>query len=200
MCGNCQNRLKSEHAAGGGTLSELMRRLPSVMRRPAVRAALSGIVVTLVLTVIVITAVLLTPGADVSTISDNAPLIGALLAIGGVATTQLVNIALEDQRAHEAALRAYLEHIGELVRDKKLSRLKLDTKEVRTVARAQTLAVLKGLRRDPDRKRILMLFLSEAELLEKDRTILSLAMADLSGADLGGLGPPRGGRSYARRS
>lgn len=165
-----------------------------LVRRPGVREALGvGIVATLILTVIVITVLLLTSGGDIiSTVSDNAALIGALIALGGVFTTQLVNIALEDNRAHEAALRAYLDQIGNLLLDKNLRRAEKGA-EVRTLARAQTLAVLKGLRGDPDRKRILMLFLSEAKLLEKVGTILCLEMADLSKAGLAELGSPLGG-------
>jgi hypothetical protein len=52
----------------------------------------------------------------------------------------------------------------------------------RTVVRAQTLSVLEGL--DPDRKRILLLFLYESGLIHKDKPVVSLAVANLSRANL----------------
>jgi hypothetical protein len=85
---------------------------------------------------------------------------------------------LETQRAHESALQKYLEQVGMLlIQHPKPA-------DFGTVARAQTLAVLKGLRGDRDRKRVLMLFLSESKLLDKNRKDFCLRLADLSDADL----------------
>ncbi len=53
-----------------------------------------------------------------------------------------------------------------------------------TVARAQTLAVLEGL--DPDRKRILLQFLYESNLIKVDKPVISLAGANLEEAKLEG--------------
>jgi hypothetical protein len=151
------------------------------MRKPAGLAVIGG-VATLVLALIVVIALvvialLLTGGR--SSVSENAPLIApliaAVIALGGVFTTQLVNTALENQRAHEAALQKYLEQVGKLLIKK--------GPNFSMVARAQTLAVLKSLRGDRDRKRVLMLFLSESELIDKNN-IGFLRLADLSDANL----------------
>jgi hypothetical protein len=69
------------------------------LRSPAILAAI-GVVATLVLASVVVMALLQT--GDAKSLSENAPVIGALLALGGVFTTQLVNSALEDRRAREA--------------------------------------------------------------------------------------------------
>jgi Pentapeptide repeats (8 copies) len=145
---------------------------------PSVLAAI-GVVATLVLALMVVIVLVLTHGARA--VTTNAALIAALVALGGVFTAQLVNTGLEAQRAHEAALQKYLEQVGMLL-----------TQEPKTpnfgkVARAQTLAVLKGLQGDSDRKRVLMLFLSESKLLDKARYDFNLRLADLSYAHLGGL-------------
>src|SRR5215210_5022654 len=68
-------------------------------RRPAVWAAI-GVLVTVVLAVGVV-IVLLWFGGDAKAVSNNAPLIAAVIALGGVFTAQMVSIALEDQRTRE---------------------------------------------------------------------------------------------------
>ena len=70
------------------------------LRSPAVLTVI-GIGATLVLSAAVI-VVLLRFGGGAKAVSDNAALIGALVALGGVFTTQLVNSALEGQRAQQA--------------------------------------------------------------------------------------------------
>jgi hypothetical protein len=125
-------------------------------------------------------------------VSDNAALIGALVALGGVFTAQMVSIALDDrrsqeareleaQRAHETALQNYFEQVGKLLIEQPLRRASPGD-NLSTVVRAQTLAVLEGL--DPDRKRILLEFLYESELISKDKTVVSLASANLSRVNL----------------
>jgi hypothetical protein len=90
------------------------------LRSPAVLAAI-GVVATLVLAVAVVMVLLRTGGAGA--VSDNAGLIGALVALGGVFTAQMVSISLDDrraqqareleaQRAHEAALQNYLNDVA----------------------------------------------------------------------------------------
>jgi len=128
----------------------------------------------------------------VKALSDNAALIGALVALGGVFTAQLVGISLdtrrsqearelEAQRAHEAALQKYLEQVGKLLIEHPLRDSSLGD-DLSTVVRAQTLAVLQGL--DPQRKRILLQFLYESGLINKDAPVISLAFANLRGVDL----------------
>jgi hypothetical protein len=125
-------------------------------------------------------------------VSDNAALIGALVALGGVFTAQMVSIALddrrtwesrelEDQRAHETALQNYFEQVGKLLVEQPL-RGTSPGDNLSTAVRAQTLAVLEGL--DHDRKRFLLEFLYESGLINKDNPVVSLVSANLRGANL----------------
>jgi hypothetical protein len=152
-----------------------------------------GGVATLVLLLVVVWLLWRTGGAKA--ISDNAALIGALVALGGVFTAQLVSIALDDrrtqeardleaQRTREAALQNYLEVVGELLIEKPLRRASPGD-YLSTVVRAQTLSVLEGL--DPDRKRILLLFLYESGLIYKDKPVVRLEAANLNGINLNGV-------------
>jgi Pentapeptide repeats (8 copies) len=165
----------------------LGRRLKS--RSPAVLFAI-GVVVTIVLALVVVLTLALTGGAKA--LSDNAALLGALVALGGVFTAQMVSISLDERRAHEArdieaqrahetALQNYIEAVGELLIEKPLRRAS-PADNLSTVVRAQTLSVLEGL--DPDRKRILLLFLYESGLIYRDKPVVSLAAANLSDATL----------------
>jgi Pentapeptide repeats (8 copies) len=167
--------------------SVLGRRL--TLRSPAVLATI-GVVGTIVLAVGVVIALLRT-GND-KAVSDNAPLIAAVIALGGVVTAQMISIALDDrrtqeardleaQRAREAALQSYFEDVGELLIEKSLHRAN-PSDNLSTVVRAQTLSVVEGL--DPDRKRILLLFLYESGLICRDKPVVSLAAANLSNATL----------------
>ncbi len=90
---------------------------------------------------------------------------------------------LEAQRAHEAALEKYIEHLGNLLTEQQLHNTPAD-EHLRAVARAHTLAVLEGL--DPDRKRVLLGFLHESNLIHLDKPIISLKGANLKGANLPG--------------
>ena len=99
---------------------------------------------------------------------------------------------LEEQRAQDAVLQAYLDQMGVLLIEKDL-RGSERLSEVRTLARARTLTVLERL--DPSRKTEVMRFLIEAGLIQvhgQDATgapIISLDRADLSGADLSSTEP-----------
>jgi hypothetical protein len=95
-----------------------------------------GIAATIVVTVALVLTLLLSSGAKA--VSDNAALIGALVGLGGVFTTQMVNSALDDrraqetreletQRAHEAALQNYFEQVGTLLIEQPLRRARLPT-------------------------------------------------------------------------
>jgi hypothetical protein len=103
------------------------------LRNHPVLWAAIGVVVTIVLAVGVVLALQRT--GDAKAVSDNAPLIAAVIALGGVFTAQMVSIALEQQRtretreledrrtkeardleaqrAGEAALQNYFEQVGE---------------------------------------------------------------------------------------
>jgi len=158
-------------------------------RSPVVLTAL-GVAATLVLAVAVAMVLLRTGGAKA--LSDNAALIGALVALGGVFTAQMVSITLDDrraretreleaQRAHETALQNYFKRVGTLLIEQPL-RQASPGDNLSTVVRAQTLAVLEGL--NPNRKRILLLFLYESELIRKVKPVVGLDGANLSAADL----------------
>ena len=151
-----------------------------------------GVIATLVLALVVVMVLLQTGGAKA--LSNSAALIGALVALGGVFTAQMVGIALDDrrtqeardleaQRANEAALQNYFEDVGELLIEKRLHRASPGD-NLSTVVRAQTLSVLEGL--DPNRKRILLLFLYESGLIYKRKAVVSLAAAKLNEAILRG--------------
>ena len=84
-------------------------------------------------------------------------------------------------RAQENLLQAYLDRMTELLLEKGLRSSEVQS-EVRAVARSRTLAVLRGL--DGIRKGLLLRFLYESQLIEKDKVVVSLIGADLSEANL----------------
>ena len=96
---------------------------------------------------------------------------------------------LPDQRSQDALLQAYFDQMGVLLLDKGLNGAyeggdKVD-REVRTLARTRTLAALEGL--DPARKRLVVLFLMEASLIQNapgEEPVIGLVGADLGGVDL----------------
>src|SRR5215216_6222550 len=88
---------------------------------------------------------------------------------------------IEDQRAQDAALQAYLDQMTELILEKNLRDSKEES-EVRTLARARTLTVLGRL--GPDRKRSVVQFLYESYLIRKGNLIIDLEKANLSEANL----------------
>jgi Pentapeptide repeats (8 copies) len=169
-------------------VNEVWQRLKRILavkwRSPAGLTAI-GVAATLVLALAVVIALLSTGGAKA--VSDNAALLGALIALGGVFTAQIVNSTLEDRRAHETAVQNYFERVGKLLIEQPLRRASPGD-NLSTVVRAQTLSLLEGL--DPDRKRIVMAFLYESALISRRKPVISLSganlrMADLRGADLG---------------
>jgi uncharacterized protein YjbI with pentapeptide repeats len=99
---------------------------------------------------------------------------------------------IEEQRAQDAALQAYLDQMSTLLLDKDLrfsteDKATEDSKEARTLARARTLTVLGRL--DPSRKSALMQFLVEADLVQRvdgRDPIIALNHANLHGAALNG--------------
>jgi hypothetical protein len=94
--------------------------------------------------------------------------------------------AVEEQRAQDEALQAYLDQMSSLMIGKNSLRESEEGSEVRTLARARTLTVLGRL--DPKRKTALMQFLVEAGLVQRVEggrgPIISLTGANLSDANL----------------
>src|SRR5215218_3942653 len=121
------------------------------------------------------------------TISRNAPLMSALIALIGVLITQIVNTHLTrttqenqqilDQEAWQnSELQSYLSTVGELPSN--------PDPAADTAAQAQTLTVLPDL--DYEQKRTVMQFLYQADLINKDNPRISLFYADLTSANLKG--------------
>jgi uncharacterized protein YjbI with pentapeptide repeats len=88
---------------------------------------------------------------------------------------------IEEQRAQDAALQAYLDQMSALLLEKNLRDSEEDS-EARRLARARTLTVLERL--SPDRKGSVVRFLYESALVQKGNPIVDLATANLSNADL----------------
>jgi uncharacterized protein YjbI with pentapeptide repeats len=97
------------------------------------------------------------------------------------AVQQHLQLEVENQRAQDAALQAYLDQMSELLADKERP---LHTAQpgdsLGTIARARTLTVLTRL--DGVRKGSVLRFLYESALIIKERSTLSLRGADLSNA------------------
>src|SRR5215217_7646652 len=121
------------------------------------------------------------------TISRNAPLMSALIALIGVLITQIVNTHLTrttqenqqilDQEAWQnSELQSYLSTVGELPSN--------PDPAADTAAQAQTLTVLPDL--DLEQKRTVMQFLYQADLINKDNPRIRLFYADLTSANLKG--------------
>lgn len=83
-------------------------------------------------------------------------------------------------RSKEAALQSYLDRMTDLLR-KELGDREPDDK-VKAVARTLTLTTLRRL--DEPRKGILLRFLYEADLIYKDKRVIDLSEADLTGVNL----------------
>jgi uncharacterized protein YjbI with pentapeptide repeats len=99
------------------------------------------------------------------------------LADKRAAYEQEINI----DRLREELLQGYLDDMAELLLREKL--LSLDpSSPVRTIARARTLAVLRRI--TATRKAVVLQFLHESKLIDKDNPIVDLKGADLSKADL----------------
>jgi uncharacterized protein YjbI with pentapeptide repeats len=86
---------------------------------------------------------------------------------------------IEADRFREAALQAYLDRISGMLLERGL-RASAPGAEVRGVARARTLTVLRQL--DAERKGTLLRYLRESGLLEGDQPAVGLNRADLGGA------------------
>ena len=84
-------------------------------------------------------------------------------------------------RYRQEALTKYFEQMSQLLLDKNLRK---EGSEARTIARARTLSTLREL--DGFRKGLLIKFLAEAELVSKEKVVISVVDANLKGADLSG--------------
>src|SRR5215203_5325624 len=90
---------------------------------------------------------------------------------------------IEEERAQNDALQTYLEQMGQLLTKENLRSSEEDA-DVRVLARSQTLTVLQGL--GPGRKQVLLRFLYESHLIDKQGNVVILTGADLSKANLRG--------------
>jgi len=88
---------------------------------------------------------------------------------------------IAEDRAQETALQGYLDRMTGLLLDRELSEAHEKSK-IWAVARVRTLTVLQGL--DERRRGVLLSFLYEADLINRDRSIIPLARANLSRANL----------------
>jgi Pentapeptide repeats (8 copies) len=89
------------------------------------------------------------------------------------------------QQARDAALRAYLDQMSQLLTDKERPLHDANPGEsLSTVARARTLTVLPTL--DANQGRSVLQFLYEAGLIDKEHPIVDLTGAELRGIDLDG--------------
>lgn len=89
----------------------------------------------------------------------------------------------ETERDRAATFQAYIDEMGKLLTTGNLEdHDSPDAKKTRALARARTLTVLERL--DPKRKRSVLQFLRESELLQKERPIVELHDANLSDAAL----------------
>jgi len=99
------------------------------------------------------------------------------------AAQQERELAVESQRAQDEALQAYLDQMSQLLLDKdRPLRQAEEGDEVQTLARARTLTVLGSL--DGSRKASILRFFYESNLIKKDRVVLKLWTADLTGTCL----------------
>jgi uncharacterized protein YjbI with pentapeptide repeats len=110
------------------------------------------------------------------TISRNAALVSALIALFGVLITQIFNTHLTSNTQENEQLQSYLSTVGELPTN--------PNSAADTAAQAQTLTILPNL--SPEQKRSVVQFLYQAELINKDNPRISLFYADLASANLQG--------------
>jgi hypothetical protein len=113
----------------------------------------------------------------------NLLIVPVVLAIGGYLFTRSENRRagqIEEQRAQETALQAYLEQLTQLVREGLREKDPLNS--IRLLARGRTLHVFWQL--DPKRKRALLQMLHEAGLINRETSVIGLSGADLREAYL----------------
>jgi hypothetical protein len=140
-------------------------------------ARVLGVVLTTIILILLV--ILLSDFGIVS--SDNAVIVGAVLALVGVLITQMVNTfnardtqkhqqKLEDQRAQDNALQKYLDQVSEKETYEAL-RKAAEGGYKRAVMLAKMKTLLLAL--DVGRKSILLLFLNDAKLIKKKQYLRS---------------------------
>lgn len=90
---------------------------------------------------------------------------------------------IEDARAKEQSLQSYYDNLSDLLLHQNLRNSAADS-EVRTIARAKTLSIMRTL--DDTRRGPVIKFLYESKLIMIDEAIIHLNEADLRGANLSG--------------
>ncbi len=94
---------------------------------------------------------------------------------------------LAGENRRQESLNKYFDIMTNLVLDRKLRASKLDD-EVRTIARAKTLAIFQELTPNPlssdINKNLVLNFLQGTQLIKKDRAVVSMRGADLTAANL----------------
>ncbi len=110
------------------------------------------------------------------------PLALAAIGLWFAAQQDFRQLKIEEQRAQDAALQAYLDQMSQLMLEGGLGGSDGGSEEVRTLARARTQTVLTRL--DSRRKGSVVQFLYEASLIEKDNPVVSLSKVGLRDADL----------------
>src|SRR5260221_1604119 len=110
-------------------------------------------------------------------------IIPGVLTLGAIWYTARQNhdlqITLDNQR--ETVLQTYFDKMSELLLHENLRKSKRGD-DVTNIAHARTLTVLPKL--DPNRKRSIILFLAESELIYRDKWVIDMSFADLRGVDL----------------
>jgi uncharacterized protein YjbI with pentapeptide repeats len=136
-------------------------------------------------------------------VKDNAALVTVIGALLGVLITGAINTyiankdqaaqreleafnaekqrELEQEKAQGAALQTYLDQMGQRLLNWDLHNAQ-EGSVLLAPTRARTLAMFE--QSSPEGKRIVLVFLNEADLINKDHPIISLDGADLSEADL----------------
>lgn len=89
--------------------------------------------------------------------------------------------AIATDRQQQSTLEAYFDKMADFLLNSGLRTSENDS-EIRTIARARTLAVLRSL--DSNRKSQILRFLYESELIDKENTIVKLKGADFNGIEL----------------
>lgn len=112
-------------------------------------------------------------------------IVPAVLSFGALLLSQRrdrTERAILSERVRESAIQMYLDRMTELILDKEL-RTSEDS-EVREVARARTLTVLREL--DAIRKGIILRFLCDSGLIKRDKEVIRLSNADINNVHLRG--------------
>ena len=114
-----------------------------------------------------------------------AALLAAVIGLGGVLYQQRVAFHIADQQRQETEVQTYFDDMGDLLLDTNQPLREAEPGEdVSVVAQAKTLSVLETL--DSERKKSIVQFLYNAQLLRKDSSVVILRDADLREVNLSG--------------